>query len=884
MKITTYLNYYTQYGEQIFLVSDKPSQTHEKVIPLEFTEKGWTATFYTDEKEFSYYYIIKRGTEVVVSEETDTHQFGPFAKSYKTILIYDCFELNARPSRMMRSSVFSKAIRYHATATEKKKSFKVPVIFNTWSDSVNYNHKLSIIGNCAALGKWNESDCQQMNALAYPKFQSIQDAGKLTFPLEYKYAITDAKQGHIICWEEGYNHVLNPDFAVTTDLVIVNDPAPSFHLPHFKGAGTAVPVFSLRTKESFGCGEFCDLKKLGDWAQKTGQRIIQTLPINDTTVFGSWRDSYPYSAISVYALHPMYINIEKIGALSDSKEYKKRQKELNAEEFVDYEATNTAKWKFIHLQYKKYGKDTFDSSEYKQFFDDNKDWLKPYAVFSFLRYKHNTSDFSQWGKDAEYDADRIDQYCRPTHKDYKDIAVHFFVQYHLSKQLKESVEYLHSKGIALKGDIPIGVNRNSVDVWQHPDLFDCNGSAGAPPDYFSKTGQIWGFPIYNWKKMEEDDYSWWKKRFKSMEAYFDAYRIDHILGFFRIFRTPTTAKMGLLGQFAPALPLSIEEIEAYGIPFTRELCEPIINEAVLEKIFGDRKNEVVKNYLDLKESGLYQLKPQYRSHEKIEQNFVVKQESDKSIKTGLFYLCCQVLFIEDYKEKGKYHPRICVEQSFLYPTLSLSLQKSMKDIYEYFYYRRHNEFWREEAIKKLTPLINSTNMMVCGEDLGMVPQCVPSLMNELEILSLEIQRMPKEMYTEFGNLSKMPERSVCTTSTHDMSTMRQWWEEERDSIQRYFSNELRQFGEAPLFCEPWICQQIIENHLNSPAAWVILPLQDWMATDGKVRWDKTFNERINDPGNPDNYWRYRMHIRLEDLLHDEEFNDRIQHLIQASNR
>lgn len=887
MKITLYLRYHSSFGETVFIEGDiKALQSKgKKGLPMEYTPSGWKITFYTKEDSFRYrFYIEQEG--VITQEETEmNHEVGPFDnKQYNTILVYDCFDPTPAPSRMLLSSAFSKAIRNHQSKEKKSHNIRVPIIFNTWSTSVNFNHTLSIIGNCTSLGKWAENDAVEMNTATYPRFQQTLDADKLFFPLEYKYVIRDPKQESIICWEEGENRLLPPDFSPAIDLIIVNDSCPNFRLPEFKGAGTAVPVFSLRTKESFGCGEFNDLKKLADWAFKTGQRIIQTLPINDTTVHGDWRDSYPYSAISVYALHPMYINIEKIGTLKNKDRYKKLQKALNEEIFVDYEAVNKYKWSLLHEQYEQYGESTFKNADFIEFFKENQQWLKPYAVFSYLRYRFNTSDFSQWKEDAHYDAKRVDDYCQPTHVAYNDVAIHFFVQYHLHKQLTEAVEYVHSKGIALKGDVPIGVNRHSADVWEHPELFDCNGSAGAPPDYFSKTGQIWGFPIYNWQEMSKDNYQWWENRFHKMACYFDAYRIDHILGFFRIFRTPVTAKMGLLGQFAPALPMSVKEIEGFGIQFDKQkFCQPIINEAVLTAIFGKQKEEIKQTYLIKNGDDSYQLKKEVSSHANIDKT-LGNDPKVAELKKGLYYLCCQVLFIEDYQKKGKYHPRISIEQSYVYPTLEPSLQKAMKTIYEHFYYQRHNDFWKKEAIEKLTPLINATQMMVCGEDLGMVPQCVPEVMKELEILSLEIQRMPKAMYVEFENLNTIPKECVCTTSTHDMSTMRQWWEEERESIQRYFSNELHQYGTAPQFCESWICQQIIENHLKSPAYWVILPIQDWMATDNQVRWKETFNERINDPSNPDNYWHYRMHLKIEELIDNNDFNDHLRNMIQANGR
>jgi 4-alpha-glucanotransferase len=478
----------------------------------------------------------------------------------------------------------------------------------------------------------------------------------------------------------------------------------------------------------------------------------------------------------------------------------------------------------------------------------------------------------------------VEEYCSSTNRNYKDVAIHFFVQYHLHLQLKEAVEHAHSKGVALKGDIPIGVSRNSVDVWQHPELFDCGGSAGAPPDYFSKTGQVWGFPIYNWEEMAKDDYQWWKKRLSVMSEYYDAYRIDHILGFFRIFRTPVSSHYGLLGQFTPALPMSIPEIEEYGLKFDKEYyTRPIINDDILAQLFGEEKEEVVSHYLDKVAENRYRLKEQYETQEKIDRALGGDEEKE-TIKKKLYHLCCQVLFVEDYKEKGKYHPRIALPQSYLFSTLSRDVQERLRKIYEDFHYHRHNDFWKGVALRKLEPLIDSTNMMVCGEDLGMVPHCVASVMEELQILSLEIQRMPKEEYVEFGNLMKVPYLSVCTTSTHDMSTMRQWWETEREGVCRYFSNELRQYGDAPQYCEPWVATQIVENHLKSPASWVILPLQDWMAVDGELRWSDTFKERINDPGDPNNYWRYRMHLRVEELISNDSFNDKIRHLIKMGVR
>lgn len=893
MKISLFLSYHSKWGEELFIVGDIDALKgrNGEGIPLEYAEDGWKVTFYTNEKSFKYNFYVRFYGERTVSEAPFSHEFRPLSKEYTTILIYESFVSDVPQPRTMTSAVMSKAIRHHKTDEKKKVATKIPVIFHTHSTSVNYDHELAILGNDPSFGRWNEEMAVTLNASQYPSFWQVFDAQKLTFPLEYKYVIKNPRDNSVVCWEKGENHIINPDLSLSTDLVIVNDSVPQFDLPDFKGAGTAIPVFSLRTKESFGVGEFNDLKKLAQWCSATKQRLIQTLPINDTTNFGTWRDSYPYSAISVYALHPMFLNIEKMGKVKDPKLYTKRKNELNDNTFVDYELVNKYKWEYFHELYDAYAEETFASQEYKKFFKEHEEWLKPYAVFSFLRHKFNTADFNHWGKDSTYIQKRINDYCKPSSPEYHDVAIHFYVQFHLNKQLKEAVEYAHSIGIALKGDLPIGVSAKSVDVWQHPDLFDCEGSAGAPPDYFSRTGQVWGFPIYNWHEMAKDDFRWWRKRLSCMSEYFDAFRIDHILGFFRIFRAPRSSHYGLVGQFAPALPLTIEEIEKHGIQFdTEKLTQPIINQDVLDRIFGQKKAFVISHFLYEKGDGTFRLKPQFATETLIDQNWSsLKSETEwmtdaDAIRKGLYLLCCQVLFVEDYKEKGKYHPRITLMESEYFPSLPADMKEKMRNLYEEFFFRRHNEFWREEALQKLGPLLNSTDMMVCGEDLGMVPQCVGPVMKEMEILSLEIQRMPKEMYVEFGNLSKMPYLSVCTTSTHDMSTIRLWWEKERGNIQHYFSNELHQFGSAPLVCLPWIAHSIVENHLKSPAMWVILPLQDWMAIDGNVRWSETEKERINDPGNPDNYWRYRMHLKIEDLLNKRDFNDEIKNMVTVNNR
>ncbi|MDR1730207.1 MAG: 4-alpha-glucanotransferase [Prevotellaceae bacterium] len=886
--ITFTLSYESTFGEELFIYGNirELGLTEERAVPLTYTKNGWEITIQTQENKFEYSYLVKKGGTITRKEAPLSHSFNIPVLNYKEIRIYDYFTEKNPFSKAMLSAVFSKSIMAHAYVEKDLKGVNVPVIFNTSYPQVSNEHVLAISGSDTFLGKWTEADMKEMNGGAFPEFYLVCDAHKLFFPIEYKYVILDKKNETVIRWEEGRNRYLNPTESLSTDLIIINDHIPEFNIPAFKGAGVNIPVFSLRSEKGFGTGEFEDLKLMIDWAAKTGQKMIQMLPVNDTTTFGKWKDSYPYNAISVYALHPMFLNLEKAGKIDDIEQYETLRRELNASEFVEYETVNQHKWTFIAKLFKKEKSKTFKSEAYRLFYEENKNWLQPYAVFCFLRDKYQSIDFSLWEEDATFQPERVAAYCDPGSKEYDSVAIHFFVQFHLHKQLSEVTAYAHEKGIALKGDIPIGVNRCSVETWTKPRLFDRTGQTGAPPDDFSNTGQNWGFPTYNWDEMAEDNYKWWTLRFQNMAQYFDAYRIDHILGFFRIFRIPSEQVWGVLGQFSPALPLSVEEIKKFGIDFNeKEFCNPYIIEEHLDTLFGAYKESVRKKYLKPLGETRFQLKKEVDTQRKIEQLFAgASSQEEITVRDGLMSLVCEVLFIPDIKEKSKYHPRITVQHSLTFQTLNTATKEALNNLYVNYYYSRHNDFWKEQAMQKLPPLIRSTNMLVCGEDLGMIPQCVPDVMSQLEILSLEIERMPKQPGVEFEELETIPYLSVCATSTHDMSPIRGWWEENPQRTQRYFNNVLHEYGPAPRFGEPWICREIIEKHLHSPAMWVILPFQDWISMEEKLWWGKISDERINDPSDPDNRWKYRMHITLEELLEQENFNREMKRMIKETGR
>ncbi|MDR2843991.1 MAG: 4-alpha-glucanotransferase, partial [Candidatus Symbiothrix sp.] len=604
--------------------------------------------------------------------------------------------------------------------------------------------------------------------------------------LEYKFCLLSPGmlgqflENPTIRWDKSDNRYV--DLRQGNKAVFVPDIAFQDSEPLWKATGVAIPIFSLRSATGFGIGDFGDLLLLIDWAKATGMKIIQTLPVNDTTQTHTYLDSYPYNAISIYALHPLYLNLDALGTLKDAKRrnfYKQKQKELNTLPSVDYEKVDRIKWQFFREIFKQEGETVIHSLPYSEFFEANKDWLLPYAGFSAKR-------------DQEVHADL---YC--------------FLQFHAYLQMTKARDYARQNDIILKGDIPIGISRDGVEAQTEPHYFNMHFQAGAPPDAFSTDGQIWGFPTYNWPAMEADNYQWWKKRFRKMSDYFDAYRIDHILGFFRIWQIPANANSGLDGYFSPALPLSLTEIETAGVPI------PAI----------------------------------------------------------------PALFIEDDKQTEQYHPRISVAENAVYQSLHPDEKQAFDRLHNDYFYHRHNEFWKVEAIKHLTPLVNATEMLVCGEDLGMIPQSVPDVMNQLQILSLDIERMPKVLGVEFTDLQHLPYLSVCTTSTHDMSTIRGWWQENPSQTQRYYNEVLKQDGIAPEECTPEIARIILSNHLKSPSMLTIIPLQDWLAIDEELRNPDIESERINIPANARHYWRYRMHLSLEQLLKAEKLTTQIQNLI-----
>lgn len=750
------------------------------------------------------------------------------------------------------------------------------------------HEELCLTGSERCLGSWSRNEVIPMVRIGDTWLAEL-DMKDAFRPSTYKYAVWDRKEGQIVRYEEGDNRVIGLDDFREDGIVIFQDGAARFGYDTWKGAGIAIPVFSLRSEQGMGTGEFTDIKKLVDWACLTGIRMIQLLPVNDTTSTGTWIDSYPYSAISAFALHPLYLNLEQAAGnayfhlLDDYSETRQR---LNGLPQVDYEAVMRYKLDKIRRLYDFKSAEIFNSEDYQRFYSDNQQWLGPYAVFCHLRDKYASPNPQEWNKEGLYDPEMVSRYCDPSSSDFSQTGIYLFTQYLLHLQLKEAHDYANRMGIILKGDIPIGVNRNGVEAWMEPDLFDLNMQAGAPPDDFAIRGQNWGFPTYRWPRMQEDGYEWWRKRFGQMSRYFDAFRIDHILGFFRIWSIPMDAVEGIMGRFVPALPVRPHELNERGINVSVDrLIRPYITDAVLFEIFGPLVNKV-EPYLIRLEDGSYLLRDEVSTQRKVDKMFSSHHPEEAVIRQGLFDLISNVVMFEEKQANSgtALHFRFNMAETPSFRHLHESDRQRLQALYVDYFFRRQDDNWKREAFRKLPALKRSTDMLICGEDLGLVPACVPDVMTQLGILSMEVQRMPKDPGQEFFRPSKAPYLSVVTPSSHDMSTIRGWWKEDDAQRQRFFLHELGQYARPPMDCEPWIVRNIMRQHLESPAQWSVFQFQDLIAMSGELRLENDDHERINEPANPKHYWRYRMHISLEQLMTEDGFNDLLLGMITDGGR
>lgn len=886
MKVTFLVRFTTRPGQNLFLGGDIPELglgRIDRLIPMQYLDQEfWNLTIHLPEvkKEFRYRYYLDNGQGVI--PEGEHHRTFMSIKGRQNFTQIDTWMDAGLVEHVFFTAPFEQKIVEQRTKPKENGHvcFKVK-----WPLPLT-GQRLALVGAVHELGRWDVLKAIPMS-LENGWWQAQVDLAYEGMPIAYKYGAIDV-QGNWMTFEEGANRVLR---ALKKDdvQITIHDGFVKLPTPTWKGAGVAIPVFSLRSNNSWGVGEFDDIKLMAKWAAKTGLKMIQVLPINDTTATKTWTDSYPYAAVSAFAMHPLYLNPRLMAGAHQGilEEYENRRGALNDLEAVDYEGVIELKETVFKRLYALDKQQFLKEARFKSFFEHNRSWLEPYALFSWFRDKFNTIKFHEWPEGAVFSLGLLEKYVRPKSKSFKEISYYFFLQYHLHLQLHDAVQDAHRHGVFIKGDIPIGIYRYSCDAWVAPEQYFMDQQAGAPPDDFAIKGQNWGFPTYNWPAMQEDNFQWWRNRFSQMSHYFDAFRIDHILGFFRIWSIPMHAVEGLLGRFVPALALRPDDFKLRGINWNRDrFCVPYINDAVLTELFGKDAEYIIQEFLHPSDPGLWRLRPEYDQQIKIQHYFDTKPPSDQDAlrKQGLFDLIANVILLEDGSGNDQYHFRINMTSTSSFQYLEDTTKHRLRDLYTDYFYHRQDTFWQEEALRKLPHLKQSTDMLICGEDLGMVPHGVPQVMKSLGILSLEIQRMPKDPMQEFFIPSTAPYLSVITPSTHDMSTIRGWWLEDRDTTQRFYQQVLGQWGEAPNACPAWVNKLIIQQHLEAPAMWSIFQWQELLGMDEELRRADVAAERINIPAVVHHYWKYRMHHSLENMLNQHHFNGLLEHMIRSSGR
>jgi len=887
MTVTFRLRFSTQPGQSLWLQGSHPLPGHPmpmQYVDQEFWQVTVPLTTLATSLTLNYSYILRQANGSQTTDWGRDRSLVPASFKRAELLVIDSWNHAGLVANAFYTEPFKKVLlAENFTKIPARPAAEATHTFRVKSPLVAKGQTLCLIGEGSLLGQWKtESPILLARQRDDDYFSVPLNLRGQNFPLAYKYGVFDVKKNVFVRFEAGANRTLKAG-VVRNQHTLINDGFAGLPADHWHGAGVAVPVFSLRSQKSFGVGEFADLKLLADWGKSVGLKLIQLLPINDTSATGTWKDSYPYAAISAFALHPIYLNLAAVVSTKNKPLLKALEPELqrlNALAAVDYEAVMQAKLGFLKKIFPSQKDTTFRDQKYQKFFAENKHWLVPYAAFCFLRDKFGTVKFNEWPEHQTFSAGKIAALAQ----DNDAIAFHFFVQYHLHLQLQDATAHAHAAGLVVKGDIAIGVHRHGADAWQSPELYHLEMQAGAPPDPFAAKGQNWGFPTYNWPRMAADGFAWWKQRFAQMGNYFDAFRIDHILGFFRIWSSPAHAVEGILGYFVPAIAIEPGEFAARGIHFDHaRLTQPFINDATLQEIFGNDADFIRRKFLLATSAGNYSLKPNFATQRQVENHFAKLKATARNakLKIGLFDLISNVIM---FAVDGKFHFRFAMEQTDSFKNLAPDQQAKLRDVYVDYFFRRQDDFWMREAMQKLPALKRVTNMLICGEDLGLVPACVPEVMSDLGLLSLEIQRMPKAMGVAFSRPADAPYLSVVTPSTHDMSTIRGWWTEDRELTQKFFNHELGLAGEAPRAATPEIVETVVRQHLASPAMWSIFQLQDLLGIDGHLRRADVETERINVPAIPNFYWRYRLHLDLEKLLRAKVFNSHLAQLIRERGR
>lgn len=655
-----------------------------------------------------------------------------------------------------------------------------------------------------------------------------------------------------------------------------------------KLTGISVPLGALYTNESFAIGEYPALKKLIPFCKETGIKIIQLLPVNDTGT-----QSSPYSGLSAFALHPIYIQIsalEEFEVASKNKEfaafYESFLNAFTSEKRYNYEKIANAKDELLRKIFEAAevlkNKDTCKKLD--SWIKEN-EWIKNYAVFKVLKYKFMQRSWKEWPKEFQncnINERWSNEALRSEHLFYA------WVQFRSSEQFLDASNEVKKNDIILKGDMPILMNEDSCDTWAYPEFFNHQLRAGSPVDGENPTGQNWGFPTYNWENLKAKNYSWWKERLLVSSKYYDAYRLDHILGFFRIWAVPERETTALLGHAVPYESISKATLNTAGfnddrirwlslphIPtsdieyftWNHELAHKILS-VFATKIDGEelwRFSKSIQGDKDILEKDLSSL---------------CNEELANKIKTRLREFWFDRALIEITKDE--FVPMWTYKNSTAWKTLSSEEIAALENIFASTDVKQ-NEKWGKSANDILSALTSSVKMIPCGEDLGVSLECVSRVMKANKILSLKVIRWcrywekPNQPFVDFNDYDSL---SLATTSVHDSPTIRQWWEEDKNA-----DNEFIKMGKCEnltpgTFTEK-TAETILLNAAKAKSVWCVHPIQDFLYLDKNYWLENAKDERINIPGEVTDFnWTYRLPCKLEDLEKNKIILRKIKSIVE----
>jgi len=670
--------------------------------------------------------------------------------------------------------------------------------FIPWSEKTE---TIVITGGSNRLGNWNPAE-----GLPMKRIEPFFFASDLNIEKNEEWKLVSLQNGKET-WEEGENRVGHP----TENVCFRGRP---------KAVGIEVPLFSLRSPSDNGIGDFGSLQQFITQIIAGEYTVVQLLPVNDTGVSPD-----PFEIISSFAINPIYLCLDKMGALRDvdvAHIVADKSEEFSYSHVVEWKDVREIKWTYFRAIFAQDGEDTLKSTDFQNFVEREKEWLLPYSVFCYLKNS---------GKIEPYSPSLVNRLSSE-----KEVLFHAFLQYHADRQLQQIHSECSKAGISLAGEIPYGVSPESVDVWQYPGLFKTDFNVGTMPDAECCTGHKWNRIPYNWKSKGMD--KWWKSRLKKMSRYFDICRLDNTMGYFRQWMVPRNHVTSIRGQIEPCKSYSLKELRdaGYNTGVTKDL-EPLITKEYLQKVISPefkRFGEFFKRRLD----GRYYFKKEMDSAYKICEYFENRKGDDKAICLGLVKIMDECLFI---KTPGGFQPRIAAQYTNAYNALDVKQKEIFNRIYDSFYYSDENKLlWIENGKKHLKMISRSTSMLLYADCMA------PAIIQDL--LFLAVERKGEVA----GNMD------IFMPSMYDMAPFKQWWSSLTESAkQTYWSNVMKWKDKASSKPIPAIYSDIVKRLRRSKSPLVILPIQD-ICKQAKDYNGVTLPEQIAIPEERENGWQWRM--------------------------